>query len=57
MTTGCKQAQAEVVSNSSNKIHQTWLKPFSKALQIVAKYLATLAKVKNSCLAAGDNGR
>ena len=28
----CRQAQAEVISNSSNEIHQTWPKPFSRAL-------------------------
>ena len=27
-----RQAQAEVVSNNRNKIHQTWPKPFSQAL-------------------------
>ena len=28
----CRQAQAGVVSNSKNKIHQTWQEPFSRAL-------------------------
>ena len=28
----CRQAQAEVGSNSRNKIHPTWPKPFSHAL-------------------------
>ena len=28
----CGQAQAGVVSNSRDKIHQTWPKPFSRAL-------------------------
>ena len=28
----CRQIEAEVVSNSSNKIHQTWLEPFSQTL-------------------------
>ena len=28
----CRQGQTEVVSNSSNKIHQTWGTPFSRAL-------------------------
>ena len=28
----CRQAQAGVVSNSTNKIHQTWPRPFSRAL-------------------------
>ena len=28
----CKQSQAEVVSKSSSKIHQTWGLPFSRAL-------------------------
>ena len=32
-----RQAQAAVVSNSRNKIHQTWPKPFSRALQREAK--------------------
>ena len=30
----CRQSQAEVASNSSNKIHQTWGPPFSRALYI-----------------------
>ena len=29
-----RQVQAEVVSNSSNKIHQTWPKPFSQPLYL-----------------------
>ena len=28
----CRQGQADVVSNSSNNIHQTWGPPFSRAL-------------------------
>ena len=28
----CRQSQAEVVSKSSNKIHQTWGPPFSQTL-------------------------
>ena len=28
----CRQSQAEVVSKSSEKIHQTWTKPFSRYL-------------------------
>ena len=30
----CRQSQAEVVSNSSNRIHQTWGPPFSRALHL-----------------------
>ena len=30
----CRQGQAEVVSDSRNKIHQTWGPPFSRALYI-----------------------
>ena len=30
----CRQARAGVVSNSTNKIHQTWPKPFSRALYV-----------------------
>ena len=28
----CRHVEAEVVSNSKNKIHQTWGPPFSRAL-------------------------
>ena len=27
-----RQVEAEVLNNSSNKLHQTWKKPFSQAL-------------------------
>ena len=30
----CRQVEAEVVSNSRNKIHQTWGPPFSQALYV-----------------------
>ena len=30
----CRQGRAEVVSNRSNKIHQTWGPPFSRSLYI-----------------------
>ena len=33
----CRQSQAEVVSNSRNKIHQTWGPPFSRALYFPAR--------------------
>ena len=32
-----RQVLAEVVSKSSNKIHQTWAKPFSRALYMDGK--------------------
>ena len=38
------QAQAEVVSNSINKIHQTWPKPFSRTLYILFKKQNQLQK-------------
>ena len=31
----CRQSQAEVVSKSSNKIHQTWGPPFNQALYLL----------------------
>ena len=33
----CRQSQAEVVSNSRKKIHQTWGPPFSRALYFPAR--------------------
>ena len=33
----CRQCQAEVVSNSSNKVHQTWGLPVSLALYNIAR--------------------
>ena len=30
----CRQSQAEAISNSRNKIHQTWAPPFSRALYL-----------------------
>ena len=31
----CMQVEAEVVSNSRNKIHQTWEWPYSPALYVI----------------------
>ena len=37
----CRQVEAEVVSNSSNKIHQTWEGPYSRALYIPRRKLSS----------------
>ena len=39
----CKHGQAEVVSNSSNKMSQTWGPPFSQSLYYISCSLTALS--------------
>ena len=39
----CRQGQAEVVSNSRNKIHQTWRLPFYRSLYVICCVVGNLA--------------
>ena len=43
----CRQSQAEVVSKNSNKVHQTWGPPFSRARYCVS----FLGQLRNHLLA------
>ena len=44
-TVYCRQVEAEVISNSSSKIHQTWCADFSRSLYVVISVLFRAVKI------------
>ena len=50
----CRQAEAEVICNSRNKIHQTWEQPYSEALYYLYAKIRQRRIMFSPCAPAGD---